>query len=258
MSLITHTIVQLYCTPKTYLGYVSLPPPLACYQCFPLNHPHPWHTDRMVQQYPSFWNQVTNERKVQFYSRYEDTVLGHWKINCNHHHLKMTVFWLPSLWSGREAITHCSKALGMSSNYTATFTVKSGKPAGCLVHCGLQEAGPHRKNVAAKRSGKQGRQVTGLDFSADQGYETHPASIPRSKLWICSCTDCCNEWWPLYQARCKVAMQVILKCWWLLSTWRLAVRGFWEPKGTQKKEFYRDFIENIRQDIAASVNRQYF
>jgi len=41
---------------------------------------------------------------------------------------------------------------------------------------------PHRKNFAAKRSGEQGRQVTGPDFSAGQGYEAHPASIPRSKL----------------------------------------------------------------------------
>lgn len=28
-------------------------------------------------------------------------------------------------------------------------------------------------------------------------------------------------------------------------------------RDTEKRQFYRDFIENIRQDIAASVNRQY-
>jgi len=108
---------------------------------------------------------------------------------------------------------------------------------------------PHRKNFAAKRSAEQGRQVTGPDYSAGRRVrDILPAFLDQNCEFV-GVPTCCNKWWPLYQARCKyveVAVQVILKCWWLLSMCRSAVRGLVlrTKRDTEKRQFYRLYWEH--------------
>jgi hypothetical protein len=77
----------------------------------------------------------------------------------------------------------------------------------------------------------------------------HPANIPRSKLWICWCTDLLQQVMASLpgQIKCvEVAVQVILKCWWLLSTCRSAVRGLVlrTKRDTEIRQFYRLYWEH--------------
>ena len=123
---------------------------------------------------------------------------------------------------------------------------------------GFRKPVPQEKFCCQKiRWARKAGNWTGLFCRLKGTRHILPAS-PHQNCQFGGVLSCCNKWWPPYQARCKVAVRVILKCWWLLSTWRSAVRGLvLRPKrDTEEIQFCRDFIENIRQDIAACLSQQ--
>jgi hypothetical protein len=195
-----------------------------------------------------------NGKKVWFYNRYTD--LDQWQINCNHHHLKI-FFWWPLLWPLSLHVTwwwgHYTLQHGLTT--LPHSLLSQGNQQDVLCSDVFRKTAPQEKVCCQKIrwARKAGNQI--WFFCRLKSTRHILPAPPHQNCGFAGVLTHCNKWRPLYQVRDKCtekALQVSVKrhLTMLMVTKYVKVSSKGVPRTKRDKEktqFYRDFIENIRQ-----------